>query len=246
MVKNEAINSSELLKVRGVTKYFGGLAAVYDMSFEIQTGEIVGLIGANGAGKTTLISLLAGFLKADKGQIFFKEVDITGEDSFDICKAGLVRTYQICRPFPNLSVFENVLIGALNRYKNLAQAQEVANRVVSFCELSEWAGVSAGNVSTVIRKRIELAKSLATQPDLILLDEVLAGLNPTEVEHSLELISKIHDDGTTILISEHNMSAIMKLSERIIVMNMAKKIAEGSPSEITSDERVVEAYLGKQ
>ncbi len=239
-------NSTEMLQCRNLTKYFGGLTAVHDASFKIYAGEIVGLIGANGAGKTTLFSLVSGFIKPNKGEITFKGADITLQPPAAICKAGLVRTYQICRPFPELSVFENVLIGVFNRERRVLQARQKAEEIINFFELKGLAKLPAAKLSTIARKRLELAKSFATGPEMMLLDEVLAGLNPGEVETAIEMIYRIHQEGITVWISEHNMSAIMRISQRIIVMNQGEIIAEGKPGEIASNELVIESYLGKR
>ena len=235
-----------LLEVSSVIKKFGGLLAISDVSFNVEEGEILGMIGPNGAGKTTLFNIISGFYPCDEGMVKFKSENITGLRSDQICKKGITRTFQIVRPFANITVLQNVMVGALNRLQNLAEAKEMSIETLDFTGLSQRKDHMAASLSTPERKRLELAKALATQPELILLDEVMAGLNPTESKQIIELIKEINNRGITILVIEHVMKAIMSLSNRIIVLQYGINIANGTPSDISKDPNVIKAYLGKE
>ncbi|MBW2016253.1 MAG: ABC transporter ATP-binding protein [Deltaproteobacteria bacterium] len=229
-----------------LTKRFGGLQAVVDLTIELNDGEILGLIGPNGAGKTTVFNCLSGFLAPDEGTILFHGEPIRGLQPFQISLMGLARTFQIVKPFLTIPVLDNVLIGALTREKSIKKARSQAMEILEFTGLTPYADKEAQGLPLPLRKRLELARALATQPDVLLLDEVMAGLNPTEVDELIELIREINQQGISILLIEHVMRGVMALSERMVVINYGRKIAEGSPQEVVKDQGVIEAYLGKE
>jgi len=233
-----------LLEVDGISKHFEGLLAVGDLSFNVNLGEIVGLIGPNGAGKTTVFNLISGFYRPEQGSILFQGKDLIGQRPYRICKMGLGRTFQIVRPFSEISTFRNVRVGAFNRLKKIRQASEETERILENVGLIAKKDQLARNLTIPDRKRLELGKALATKPTLLLLDEVMAGLTPKEVEDLISLIRKINGRGITILMIEHVMRGVMALSQRIIVIHHGVKIAEGSPETIVKDERVIKVYLG--
>ena len=234
-----------LLEVRSVGKRFGGLQALAGVSFALEAGEIAGIIGPNGAGKTTLFNVITGFYAPDEGQVLVRGFDVTGEPSHRICRRGVARTFQISKPFANLTVLQTVRIGALNRVTGMAAATARALAVLERVGLDGKRDQLGRHLTVVERKRLELARALATGPALLLLDEVAAGLTPTEVHEMIALVRTIAADGVSVLIIEHVLEAVMRLSARIVVLNHGQVIAEGPPRELVEDARVIEAYLGE-
>ena len=234
-----------LLEITGLTKSFGGLLAVSNLDLGVEAGEIVGLIGPNGAGKTTVFHLIAGFHPPTSGDIRFKGASIVGAKPHAICRLGLTRTFQIVQPFAGLTVIENVMVGAFNRESDAGAAQRLAAEIVEFVGLDARRDAPARSLTLSDRKRLEIARGLATRPEMLLLDEAMSGLNPTEVDEIIGLIRRIHARGVSLLIIEHVMQAIMALSHRLVVLHHGEKLAEGPPPEVGRDRRVIEAYLGE-
>jgi branched-chain amino acid transport system ATP-binding protein len=216
------------------------------VSFTVPVGEILGIIGPNGAGKTTLFNVISGYYRPEEGRILFAGHDVTGQAPHAICRLGLTRTFQLVKPFGNLSVIDNVMIGALTRLPTVSSARLEAERVVETCGLAAHATGQARTLPIGLRKRLEVARALATRPRLLLLDEVMAGLNPTELAGMVELIRRLHADGLTLIVIEHIMAAMMRLAQRILVLHHGEAIAQGAPAAITQDRRVVDAYLGEE
>jgi len=234
----------EVLRTERLRRVFGGLVAVNEVEFAAEEGEIVGLIGPNGAGKTTFFNLVSGALRVSGGRIFFQGREITHAPAYRRAELGIGRTFQVMKPFPRLTVLENVLVGAFLRHPSRLAAERWAAEIVEMMGLSEFAAASARALTTAGRKRLEIARALALNPTLLLLDEVVAGLNPVEAEGTVELIRRIRDRGTTIIMVEHIMRVIMGLSDRIVVLTHGRKIAEGSPQQVASNPDVINAYLG--
>jgi len=235
-----------VLTLENVTKRFGGLTAVRAVSLDVRERELVGIIGPNGAGKTTLFNVVSGYYRPEEGRVVFAGSDVTGRAPHDICRLGLTRTFQIVKPFGNLSVLDNVMIGALTRTSTVRAARSDAERVVETCDLAPYATARARALPIGLRKRLEVARALATRPRVLLLDEVMAGLNPTELGGMVDLIRRLHAEGLTVIVIEHIMAAMMRLAQRIVVLHHGEKIAEGTPAQIVADRRVVDAYLGEE
>jgi branched-chain amino acid transport system ATP-binding protein len=233
-----------MLEVRDLSKAFGGLKAVDKASLDVRAGEIVGLIGPNGAGKTTLFATIAGFHKPDGGRITLQGHDITGMAPHRICAAGMVRTFQITQPFARISVRENIMVGAYFRTADRHEAANLAEAVASQVGMADQLDRPGSALTVAGRKRLELARALATRPALLLLDEVMAGLNPTEIAEIVHVIREVRNAGVTILLIEHVMQAVTSLAERVYVLNQGRMIAEGTPAAIAENPEVVEAYLG--
>ncbi|MFO7495275.1 MAG: ABC transporter ATP-binding protein [Desulfobacterales bacterium] len=238
--------TTPLLSVEDLTKTFGGLHAVEEVSFQIQQGEIIGLIGPNGAGKTTIFNLISGYHPPTRGRIAFNGRDITGRRPYELARLGIGRTFQVVKPFPGLTVLENVLIAAFARHPKRADAEQHAWQILESTGLADRAGVSAASLTLAGRKRLEISKALALEPQLLLLDEVVAGLNPTEADQTIKLILQLRDSGISILIVEHIMRVIMNISDSILVLNFGRQIAMGKPAEVTQNPEVVKAYLGEE
>lgn len=237
-----------MLSLNGVSKSFGGLMAVKQLSLGVEQGEILGLIGPNGSGKTTAFNLITGFLTPDSGRIELRGRDITGFRPPRVCACGVSRTFQLVKPFLQLTALQNAMVGRMygsSPAKTQDQAREECVRILSFVGLAGKQDALARNLTFVDRKRLELARALATRPQLLLLDELMSGLNPTETESTMQLIRAIRDSGVTIVMVEHIIKAVLGLCDRVVVLNAGEKIAEGSPEEIVSNQRVIEAYLGK-
>jgi branched-chain amino acid transport system ATP-binding protein len=237
-----------ILEGYGVTKYFGGLAAISNVDFHVDQGEIVGLIGPNGAGKTTLFNLISASLTLNSGIIKFKGEKISGLKPHQICRTGVARTFQSVKVFGNIPVLGNVLLGSLfgtSSGMSSADATREAMESLEFVGLSAAKATPAKDLTLANQKRLEVARALATKPELLLLDELVAGLNPTEIAQAMELVTRIRNKGITILVIEHVMKAIMSICDRIMVLHHGEKIAEGTPVEITNNQTVIEVYLGK-
>ncbi|MDF2371613.1 MAG: ABC transporter ATP-binding protein [Rhizobiaceae bacterium] len=237
-----------ILELKGLTQRFGGLIAVNDVDLSVEAGEIVGLIGPNGAGKTTVVNLITGVFKPSSGTVTFKGRRLDGLKPYQISRMGVARTYQVVQPFPEMSVLENVMAPAIFAAgaSSKAEAMRAADEAIDFLGLKDLRDTLASELTLAERKRLELAKSLAMKPEVLLLDEVNAGLNPAEIEIALEMIRAIAARGVTIILIEHLMKVVMSLCSRIVVLHHGAKIAEGKPDEITKNEKVIQAYLGNR
>ena len=237
-----------ILEGKGVTKYFGGLAAVSNVDFNVEQGEALGLIGPNGAGKTTLFNLISAALTPKSGTIRFKGENITGLSPCKICRMGVARTFQMVKVFPDMPVLNNVVLGSyfgMSPSMSSADAVREATALLEFVGLSAMKAIPAKDLTLANQKRLEVARALATNPELLLLDEMMAGLNPAELAQAMELVTRIRDKGITIFMIEHVMKAIMNACERIIVLHHGAKLAEGTPQEIATSKKVIEVYLGE-
>jgi branched-chain amino acid transport system ATP-binding protein len=234
-----------LLQVRQVSKRFGGLAALTAVSYSVEKGEILGLIGPNGAGKTTLFNVVNGFYPPSKGQVFFKEEKISHLQPYQICRRGIGRTFQVVRPLQRMTALDNVIASAFLRAKDKAGAEKIALEALEFTGLIEDRNLVSKGLPLGKRKKLEISRALATQPEMLLLDESFAGLNPFEQNELIDIIRKVKGKGITIMIIEHHMKVIMSLSDRVVVLNYGEKIAEGTPKEIGKNPLVIEAYLGE-
>jgi branched-chain amino acid transport system ATP-binding protein len=235
-----------LLTVESMSKSFGGVAAIADLEIEVPEQEFLGIIGPNGAGKTTLLSLLAGQIRPTSGRIVFDGTDITSWPAERVASAGLVRTFQLMRPFESMTVLENVTIASLSKRRRVRDAREHAAEVIERVDLGSYRDTMSGTLPTAGLKRLELARALALEPRLLLLDEVLAGLVPTERAPIIELLRDIHSQGVTVMFVEHIMAAVMALSQRLLVMHEGHPLALGAPTDVIQDQRVIEAYLGEE
>jgi branched-chain amino acid transport system ATP-binding protein len=237
---------AEALVVRNLSKRFGGLRAVQDLSFTVNEGETLALIGPNGAGKTTSFNLVTGFHRADSGSVYAFGRELVGLRPYEVCAHGLARTFQVARPFGTMTVLANVMTGAFLRDKGLDVARSRAREAIEFVGLSAKEHVQARSLTTIDQRRLEMARALATEPRLLLLDEVMAGLNPAEIDQAVALIGKLSQRGLTIVIVEHVMRAIMAVARHIVVLDHGQKIAEGTPNDVVANKEVIRAYLGTE
>jgi len=237
-----------ILEVKSLSKAFGGLVAINNLDLGVIEGEIVGLIGPNGSGKTTLFNLIGGVITPDSGEIKFNDREITGFKPHIVCQSGIARTFQLTKPFAQMTALQNVMIGRMygsEPVRSMRQAEEECKEILEFIGLGGRSLSVAATFGLVDRKRLEIARALATKPKLLLLDETMAGLNPTEMEDALQLVKAIGDSGITLIVVEHVIRAILDISSRVIALNYGEKIAEGTPQEVVHNKKVVEAYLGE-
>lgn len=239
------MDAVDILRAEGLVKRFGGLTAVNGVSFSVRKGEIFGIIGPNGCGKTTTFNMISGFFPPTEGKVLFKGEEIQGRKAHQICRLGVGRTFQVVRPLARMTVLENVMAAAFCRAPRARDARELAVETLSLCNLLKSSDMPAKALPIAGRKRLEIARAMATRPELLLLDETAAGLNPAELEEAVELILKIREGGTTVVIIEHIMRVIMSISDRIHAINFGQTVAEGTPAEVAAHPAVIEAYLGK-
>ena len=240
------MNGEHILYCENLGKRFGGVVAVKDVSIHLNKGEILGLIGANGAGKTTLFNMVSGVFRPTSGKIIFKDTEIQRLPPHRICRMGIGRTYQIVQPFTNFTLLDNVLSGALMRCPIVSDAREIAEGIIEMLGISHLRNISGGALTLIQLKRMEIARALATEPQVLLLDEVMAGLNPTEREDLLVTVQRVKETGVSIIIIEHVMKVIMNLSDRVYVLNQGELIAEGLPHEVMNDPAVIKSYIGER
>jgi branched-chain amino acid transport system ATP-binding protein len=235
-----------LLEVIGLTKHFGGLRAVHELSFQVNPGEILGLIGPNGAGKTTAFNLIAGFLRPSSGRVLLEGKDLVGMKPYAVTRRGIARTFQIVKPFKKLPVLENVALAAFLRYRSRPEAESAARNTLERMGLGSKLSAAAADLTLSEQKRLEMARALATRPKLLLLDEPMSGLNPTEVDQATRLVVEICKEGVTVIWVEHVLKAIMNASHRVVVISQGRKIADAPPHQVVSNPEVISAYLGKR
>jgi branched-chain amino acid transport system ATP-binding protein len=237
-----------ILEVEDVSKHFGGLRALQSVSFALEEGSILGLIGPNGSGKTTLFNVITGFLKPTSGRVIFGGHDITGNAPHRACRAGIARTFQLNRPFGNMTVLDNVMVGCMNGrepVQSMKEARVASEAILATTGLTEKRLSTSGKLGLVDRKRVELARALGAKPKLLLLDEMMTGLNLREIEDVMKLVQEIRASGTTVIVVEHVMKAVLGISDKVMVLSAGRKIFEGSPHEVVNNQRVIEAYLGE-
>lgn len=233
-----------IAEVRNATKQFGGLKALQSISFRVENGEILGIIGPNGAGKSTLLNIMSGHFPPNEGEIFFKEKKMNNLSTYVFCERGIGRTFQLAKPFGEMTVLDNAMAGAFLRVKKIEEAREVALESIRTVGLEPRKNILGFDLTVFDRKRLELARCLATRPELVLLDELIAGCTPREMDEMIFLLNRLNESGLTIIMVEHVMKVVMTLCKRIIVLDFGQKVAEGTPEEIGNNEKVIEAYLG--
>lgn len=238
-------DGTPLLQVRGISKRFGGLQAVHDLSFDLRRGEILALLGPNGAGKTTAFNMIAGYFRTDQGRILFEGRDIAGRKPWDICRIGIARTFQLSKPVSDLTVAENLMVGGFVRRSEIDEIRAKALEIADFLGMGHQAATEVQHLTAFDRRKLELGRALSTEPKLLLMDEVVAGATPSEAQEMVELVRRIRDRGVTILIVEHVMKVIMALSERVIVMESGRLIANGKPKDVVRQPEVLKAYFGE-